>query len=222
MNARPSERLGRARSNDASRPAAPMRSTRSVSSSSSPSAEEECSERLRGPSAPGPSQGSSAPTPLDAEAVGAPEPPGDGLSAALEPSGWDRQAGFRLVRAGREMVVLQWRVTDRHRQPFGIVHGGVHCSAIETACSIGAQLAAPPGTVVVGVENHTSFLRPVREGELTATATPVHTGRRAQLWECNIVDGRGRKVASGRLRVMSLQSSAGEGAPHAETPSEGA
>ena len=69
---------------------------------------------------------------------------------------------------------------------------------------MGALLAAPPGKVVVGVENHTSFIRPVREGRLTARAVPVHTGRRAQLWECNICDAAGRLVATGRLRVMCV------------------
>jgi uncharacterized protein (TIGR00369 family) len=86
-----------------------------------------------------------------------------------------------------------------------LVHGGVHAGLVETVCSIGAQLAAPPNVNIVGVENHTSFLRPVREGTLRATGTPLHKGRKAQLWQADIHDDSGRLVATGRLRVFALE-----------------
>jgi len=117
--------------------------------------------------------------------------------------GWTKELGLEPVELTPRVVVAQWDVGDRHFQPHGIVHGGVYASVVETCCSVGALLAAPEGTLMVGVENHTSFLRPVRAGRLTARAVPVHTGRRAQLWECNITDDAGRLIASGRLRLMA-------------------
>ena len=42
-------------------------------------------------------------------------------------SGWDSAMGFRYVRASRDEVVVEYDVTDIHKQPYGIVHGGVHC-----------------------------------------------------------------------------------------------
>ena len=86
----------------------------------------------------------------------------------------------------------------------GIVHGGVYASVVETCCSVGAMAAAPPGKVVVGIENHTSFIRSAREGRLSARAAPLHAGRRAQLWECNISDVAGRLIATGRVRLMCV------------------
>ena len=74
--------------------------------------------------------------------------------------------------------------------------------------SASALLAAPAGKVVVGVENHTSFIRPVREGRLSARAVPLHAGRRAQLWECSITDTAQRLVATGRLRVLCVDKEA--------------
>jgi uncharacterized protein (TIGR00369 family) len=126
-------------------------------------------------------------------------------------AGWVADAGFEFVRASAEEVVMEWTVSERHLQPHGIVHGGVYTTVVETSCSIGAMLAAPPGKVVVGVENHTSFVRPVRKGRLTARATPLHAGRRAQLWECSIVDAERRLVASGRLRVFAVDAEAETG-----------
>jgi uncharacterized protein (TIGR00369 family) len=116
--------------------------------------------------------------------------------------------GLRLVTATPDRVVVELDVGPQHLQPFGLVHGGVHAGLVETVCSIGAQLAAPAGTHIVGVENHTSFLRPVKAGLLRTTGTPLHKGRRAQLWQAEIHDAQGRLVATGRLRVFALPSEA--------------
>lgn len=112
--------------------------------------------------------------------------------------------GVSLTKATPEEVVAELQVADAHLQPFGLVHGGVHAGLVETACSIGASLNVGAGQQIVGVENHTSFLRPVREGRLQAVAKPIQRGRRAQLWETNIYDAAGKLVASGRLRVLSI------------------
>jgi 1,4-dihydroxy-2-naphthoyl-CoA hydrolase len=112
--------------------------------------------------------------------------------------------GLEFVTISPEEVVVEWTIDARHRQPYGIVHGGVHSGVIETVCSMGAAMnAGPRGQTVVGVENHTSFLRAVREGRLRASAKPLHVGRRAQLWQAEITDGGGRLVATGRVRLFS-------------------
>ena len=129
---------------------------------------------------------------------GAPAPEG------RKSGGWVEALGLQLTKVTPEVVIAEWDIDARHLQPQGIVHGGVYTSVVETCCSVGALLAAPPGKVVVGVENHTSFLRPVHGGRLRARAVPLQAGRRAQLWECNICDAADRLIATGRLRVMCV------------------
>ncbi len=130
----------------------------------------------------------------------------DARRAALSArAGWVEAIGLEVLELTSEVVVAQWDVGPRHLQPMGIVHGGVYTSVVETCCSLGAFCAAPAGKAIVGVENHTSFIRAVRQGRLSARAVPLHTGRRAQLWECNISDANGRLVATGRLRVMCVE-----------------
>ena len=141
-------------------------------------------------------------------------PCGSGMVGAMSTStlppnplsrGFDAAMAFELVSATADEVVLEYTVDDRHRQPYGIVHGGVHCAAVETACSTGAALSAMPrGQAVVGVENHTSFIHAVREGRVRVTATPLTRGRRSQLWEAVSHDANGRVVASGRVRLLCL------------------
>ena len=120
--------------------------------------------------------------------------------------GWDQAMGLRIVKASRDEVIAQYVVEPRHHQPYGIVHGGVHCSAVEAVCSTGAGMdALARGQSVVGLENHTSFVRAVREGTVTIRATPVTRGRRTQLWEAVARDEQGRIVSTGRVRLLCLE-----------------
>lgn len=129
--------------------------------------------------------------------------------------GWIRANGLVLTRATKDEVAARLEVDDRHRQAYGIVHGGVHAGIIETLASIGAALNAfPEGRGVVGLENHTSFIRAAREGTLQAVATPLTRGRRSQVWEGRVEDEQGRLLATGRVRLLVLEADAqlaGEG-----------
>jgi uncharacterized protein (TIGR00369 family) len=80
----------------------------------------------------------------------------------------------------------------------------VYCAAVETAASWGAALWYGERGKVVGVSNTTDFLRSVRDGVLTATATPVHRGRSQQLWQVEITDAATRLVARGQVRLQNL------------------
>src|SRR5882672_9008336 len=123
--------------------------------------------------------------------------------------GWNQAMGIHFVSATADEVVAEMEIAAHHRQPYGIVHGGVHSGLIETVASTGAALAAlPRGQSVVGLENHTSFLNAVREGKLRATAKPLMRGRRTQVWGAAVTDEQGRTVASGRVRFLALEAGA--------------
>jgi uncharacterized protein (TIGR00369 family) len=124
-------------------------------------------------------------------------------SAALT-RGFDQVLGTRLVEADGDHVVLAADVRPQLLQPYGIVHGGVHCALIETAASAGAALWFADRGNVVGVANHTNFIRAVREGTLTVTATPVQRGRTQQLWQVDVTDDDGRLVARGEVRLANI------------------
>jgi 1,4-dihydroxy-2-naphthoyl-CoA hydrolase len=125
------------------------------------------------------------------------------LNAHNDP--FSRAQGMRYLSATAERVEAELVVTEAHHQAFGIVHGGVHAAMIETTCSAGAALAAlRDGLTVVGLDNHTSFLRAVRGGALRIVATPLTRGRKSQLWEATVCDAEGRKVATGRVRLLCI------------------
>lgn len=122
--------------------------------------------------------------------------------------GWGHAMGLRFTAATPELVEVEWTVGKEHLQPYGLVHGGVHCGVIETVCSIGAGLAAGERGAggVVGLENHTSFIRAVRIGVLLkARATPITRGKTTQVWEAEIRDPEGHIVATGRVRLLAVK-----------------
>jgi len=121
-------------------------------------------------------------------------------------TGFDAAMGFRVLEASGERVVIEYDVDQRHLQPYGIVHGGVHCAAVESACSTGAGFfALAQGRSIVGIENHTSFIRAVRSGRLRITATPITRGRRSQVWEATTRNEKGEVVSTGRVRLLCLE-----------------
>ena len=122
--------------------------------------------------------------------------------------GWDSALGIEIDELSSTKVVAHLDIDERHLQPFGIVHGGVWASVVESVGSHGAAMAAQEITgsmAVVGVANSTDFLRPHRAGRVRATGTPILAGRTQQIWLIEIErEEDGKMVARGQLRVQNL------------------
>ena len=127
------------------------------------------------------------------------------MAEAKLTGGFETVMGLQFTETTADRVVIQWQVRPQLLQPYGIVHGGVYCAVVETAASVGAALWLADRGNVVGVSNQTDFLRAVRDGLLTAVATPVHRGRSQQLWTVEITDEQGRLVSRGQVRLHNLQ-----------------
>ncbi|HET9499424.1 MAG TPA: PaaI family thioesterase [Marmoricola sp.] len=112
--------------------------------------------------------------------------------------------GLQLEQVSGDRVTAHWQAAAHLHQPYGIVHGGVHCSVVETLGSVGAAMWLGDRGKVVGVNNNTDFFRAVTEGTLHSTATPLHQGRLQQLWVVETHDADDRVVARGQLRVQNL------------------
>jgi 1,4-dihydroxy-2-naphthoyl-CoA hydrolase len=120
-------------------------------------------------------------------------------------SPFDDHVGCRLVEAGPDRVVAELKVSQRHHQPDGVVHGGVYAAMVETAASVGANLWLAGSATAVGVANSTDFLKGVPGGTLRAEALPVQRGRSLQLWRVLVTDDGGVPAASGTVRLMNLR-----------------
>jgi uncharacterized protein (TIGR00369 family) len=119
--------------------------------------------------------------------------------------------GITVDEASAGRVVVSVPVTDRVRQPHGLLHGGVSALLAESAASIGASMNAGPGKAVVGVELNASHLRGVSDGVITAVATPIRMGRTLHVWDVVVTDDRGRDICRCRctLAVVDLPTATG-------------
>jgi 1,4-dihydroxy-2-naphthoyl-CoA hydrolase len=134
----------------------------------------------------------------------------------LDPEAPERSGAF-LQAAG---LVVDEVTKDRcsghievgpdHHTPWGVVHGGVYTTAVESAASIGASAAVGErGQVAVGLTNTTQFLRSITEGRLRVEAQALHQGRMQQLWAVDIRDEAGRRIARGELRLQNVDAATG-------------
>ncbi len=116
-----------------------------------------------------------------------------------------RAAGLHFDDVGPTAVTGWIDLGSGHHQPWGLVHGGVYTTAIESAASVGASTAAAEhGLVAVGVNNNTNFLRSMVSGRVAVRATAIQQGRTAQLWEVRVTDRDERLVAVGQVRLQNV------------------
>ncbi len=118
--------------------------------------------------------------------------------------GFAAQLGLQFDRADGDEVTARWEAGPGLHQPYGIVHGGVHCTVVETLGSVGAALWWGDRGHVVGVSNSTDFYKAVRGGALTSSALPIHRGRSQQVWVVETHDADGALVSRGQVRLQNL------------------
>jgi 1,4-dihydroxy-2-naphthoyl-CoA hydrolase len=125
---------------------------------------------------------------------------------AATPSHFDELIGLKVVEATPDGVTATFEITPQLQQPYGILHGGVLCTVVESVGSISGAVWSGGG--VVGTSNHTNFIKAARSGTLTARSTPIQRGRTQQLWNVDITDESGRLIATGQLRLANITDTA--------------
>ena len=133
--------------------------------------------------------------------------PGPGETPSFDPlvpldRTFDALIGLEYEVAGPEIARGRLEVADHHKQPYGIVHGGVMAAIAESLASAATAAAViPEGMIAVGLSNKTSFLRPVSDGTIHAEARRRHRGRTTWVWEVDLSDDEGRLCAIVRMTI---------------------
>jgi 1,4-dihydroxy-2-naphthoyl-CoA hydrolase len=103
----------------------------------------------------------------------------------------------------RDDALVGSMVVDRRtRQPYGVLHGGASVALAESLGSVAGHFCRrDPETRVVGQHVDAHHLRPVRAGRVHGVASPVHLGRRSQLWTVRITDDEDRLICVSDLAL---------------------
>ncbi len=115
-------------------------------------------------------------------------------------------SGFVVTDVAGTRVVGHVDLGPDQHTPWGVVHGGVYCTVIESAASIGASAAViDRGQFAVGVNNNTDFVRPTTTGRIDVLAEPIQQGRTLQLWQVVLTRADdGKLVARGQVRLQNV------------------
>ncbi|ALG12464.1 PaaI family thioesterase [Kibdelosporangium phytohabitans] len=115
----------------------------------------------------------------------------------------NEKMGIEVTDWNPDRVVATMPVKG-NRQPYGLLHGGANAVLAEAAGSVCAALQSD-GKPTVGLELSCTHHRGVREGIVTAVATPVHVGRTTVTVEIVLTDEQDRRTCTARLTCMVLQ-----------------
>jgi 1,4-dihydroxy-2-naphthoyl-CoA hydrolase len=114
----------------------------------------------------------------------------------------DGTLGFETLEVAEDHARSRAPVDDRLKQPYGLVHGGVYAAMAESLASQATAMAVyDDGNIAVGLSNHTSFMRPVLDGYVNASARRVHRGSSTWVWEVELTDDQGRLAALSRVTM---------------------
>jgi 1,4-dihydroxy-2-naphthoyl-CoA hydrolase len=121
---------------------------------------------------------------------------------SLRPKHMGSALGIVFEYVGREKMVAVMPVNDNTLQPFGLLHGGASLALAETLASIGAWLNVDDTRkMAVGIEINANHVRAVRDGQVRATAVPLHRGASTQVWEVKIHTGDNKLVCISRCTL---------------------
>ncbi|MFS7398907.1 PaaI family thioesterase [Carnobacterium maltaromaticum] len=111
--------------------------------------------------------------------------------------------GIHYKNISKDSVELELTIEEQHKQPYGIMHGGISAVLAETAASLGANAQLDTTKeVAVGLELNLNHLRAVPNGTIIAVATPLHIGKKTQVWEIKITNEQKNLVSAGRCTLF--------------------
>lgn len=110
---------------------------------------------------------------------------------------------IRFIEIGEDYLKASMPVDHRTKQPIGIMHGGASCVLAESVGSVAANYCVDLAVqYCVGLDINTNHIRQVREGQVIATAKPLHIGKQTQVWSIEIHHESGYLVSINRLTMM--------------------
>lgn len=118
------------------------------------------------------------------------------------PTGLDALLGLEISELADGLVRAEMPIRNELLQPHGLVHGGVYAAIAESISSTGTYVGVgDEQALVMGLSNLTSFMRPMTEGTIHASARARHRGRTTWVWDVDLLDDAGRLCAASRVTI---------------------
>lgn len=114
--------------------------------------------------------------------------------------------GIEFIKIGENSLEAKMPVDNRTRQPFGILHGGASVTLAETLGSVAAfGCIDPTKYYCVGLEINANHIKSVKDGFVRGVASPIHIGKKTQVWEIKIFNESNQLVCISRITMAVLE-----------------
>jgi len=113
--------------------------------------------------------------------------------------------GIKITEMSDDSLTGIMPVSDKVKQPFGIVHGGANCVLAETLGSLAANFTLDYSKQhAVGLSINTSHIKAVRNGTVTGVAKAVHLGKTTHVWEIKTYNDNGDLTSTTQLTMAVI------------------
>jgi len=113
--------------------------------------------------------------------------------------------GIEFTNVGEDYLEARMPVDHRTHQPLGLLHGGASVALAETLGSVAATLCIDPSKqFCVGLDINANHIKSMRDGYVKGITTPIHIGKKTQVWEIRITTMEGDLVCISRITVAVL------------------
>jgi uncharacterized protein (TIGR00369 family) len=117
-------------------------------------------------------------------------------------SNFDGLIGTEWIQLDPDDARARVEFRDELRQPYGLLHGGVYSTLVESLCSYATAAAIwEDGMIAMGQSIEVSFVRPVINGHAEARGVARHRGRSTWVWQVEIVDDDERLCALAKMTM---------------------
>jgi len=114
--------------------------------------------------------------------------------------------GIKFIDVGNDFLTASMPVNEKVYQPDGILHGGATVALAETVGSAAvAVLTKNSNLTIRGIEINANHIRSVKNGNVIATAKPIHLGKTIQLWEIRTTDQENQLISISKLTTYTRE-----------------
>jgi len=136
------------------------------------------------------------------------------VSELVSTSPYFELLSMKLVDVGVGYSSVEIDLTQKHLQPFGMVHGGVFSSIIDAAAFWAVYLGIEDQAAgMTTVDLKLNYLAPAASGKLIARGSQIKLGRTLGYAEAEVLDEAGKILAHGTSTVIILPGKALETDP---------
>ncbi|WP_194975079.1 hotdog fold thioesterase [Aquiflexum lacus] len=112
---------------------------------------------------------------------------------------------IRFTKIGEDFLEATMPVNSKTKQPLGLLHGGANVVLAETLGSVAATMTVnQKEQYCVGLEINANHLKSVKDGYVRGVTSPIHLGKKTQVWEIKIFNEEGGLTCISRITMAII------------------